>query len=253
MAVSMVSSSIASLGAYDSQAGQASSADAQNSNPLTTLQQKQAAVQAQFSSLGRVTSSLADLQVKAQVLKNFSQSPTLNDYKGVVQAFVQSFNNLNQVASEAAAKKSGASSTDLLASQSVNEVRKAIAGSGDGLTGSLQKIGIVQQQDGTLAINQKTLDQAFQNDQKGLLGTLSSVADRVGKTIDKQLSSSGTIGRKVQDLSAQSNHLENSRSVSQAELDRHQSVQQGLATQLANVGGYGARNAVTTYFKVASL
>jgi flagellar capping protein FliD len=250
MAISGISNSIASVGAYESQA---QSADAQNSSPLTTLQQKQSAVQAQLSSIGRVTSSLADLQAKAQALKDFSKSPTVNDYKGVVQAFVQSFNNLSKIADEAAAQKQNASNADLRVSQAVNEVRNAISGVGDTTTGSVRKLGIERQKDGTFAMNQKTLDQAFKMDQTGFLNTLSDAADRVGKTIDKQLSSSGIIGRKVQDLSVRGNELENSRSVSQTQLDRQKTFQQRLATQLANVGGYGARNAVTTYFNVASL
>ena len=245
MAVSSISSSIVSAGAYEGQASQVLPADAQNSNPLTALQQKQAAVQAQFSSLGRGISSLADLQAKAQALKNFSASPTLNDYKGVVQAFIQSFNNLSKLTDEAATKKQSPSSTDLLVSQSVNDVRKAISGPSDSSTSSLQALGIVQQQGGTFAINQNMLDQGFSNDQKGALGTLSDVADRVGKMIDKQLSSSGIIGGKLQNLSVQGGSLD----AVQAQLGH----QQGVATTLSNASGYGARNAVTTYFDVASL
>ena len=124
-------------------------------------------------------------------------------------------------------------------------MRKAISGPSDSSTSSLQALGIVQQQGGTFAINQNMLDQGFSNDQKGALGTLSDVADRVGKMIDKQLSSSGIIGGKLQNLSVQGGSLD----AVQAQLGH----QQGVATTLSNASGYGARNAVTTYFDVASL
>lgn len=249
MAVSGISQAFAAVGAFDSQA---QAGDAQN-NPLATLQRKEAAVQTQLSAFGRVKSSLADLQAKAQALKSFSKPPTLEDLKTVVQGFVQSFHNLSKTVNEVSSQKQSALNGDVRPGQALNEIRKAAAGANDASIGALQKLGIDRQKDGTFSINQKTLDKSFQADRAGMLTTLSDVADRVGKAIDKQLSSNGFIGKKVQDLSARVNDLENTRSATPERLDNQKNFQQRLAAQLANAGGYVARNAVATYFNVASL
>ncbi len=249
MAVSGISQAVAAGGAY---VGQASSGDAQH-NPFATLQGGGAAAQTQLSGPGRVKYSLADLQAKAQALLNFNNPPTLGDFKTLVQGFVQAFNSLNKTVSEVSSQKQGALYGDAHPVQSLNEIRKAAAGTNDSSLGALQKLGIDRQKDGTFSINQKTLDQSFQADGTGALDTISEVADRVGKVIDKQLSGNGSIGKKEQDLSARPSNQENNRNSSQERLDTQKNYQQRLAAQLANAGGFVARNAVATYFNVASL
>ena len=249
MAISGISQSLAAVGAFDSQA---QSSDA-NNNPLTTFVTRQAAAQTQLSGFGRVKSSLADLQAKAQALKNFSKPPTFEDLKGVVQGFVQSFNALNKTVNEVSSQSQNSLNGDARPGQALSDVRKAAGGINDGSAGALQKLGIDSLKDGTLSISQGALLKSFQSDRAGTLTTLSNVADRVGKAIDKQLSSSGFIGQKTQDLSARANEPASNRNPIQDRLDIQKSYQQRLAAQLANAGGYVARNAVATYFSVASL
>lgn len=247
MAVSGVSQALSAVGAYDSQA---QAGDAQKKPPTTFFPQQGAAVQPQLSTLGRVQSSLADLQAKAQALKNFSNPPTFEDFKTLVQGFVQSVSNLNKMVNEV---KQSALNGESRLGQALKEIQKAATGTSNTSTGALQKFGIDRQKDGTFSINQKTLEKSFQADRSAMLNTFSGVADRVGKAIDKQLSSSGFIGQKAQDLSARRNEVENSRLTIQDRLDTQKVGQQRLAAQLSNAGGYAARNAVTTYFNVASL
>lgn len=215
MAVSGLSQAYAAVGAYNSQA---QAGDAQG-NLLATLQPKESVAQTQFSAFGHV----------------------------------QSFNNLNKVVNDVSSQKLSALNWDLRPGQALNEIRQAVAGASDTSIGPLQKLGIERQKDGTLSIDQKTLEQSVRTDQTGASTTLVAVADRVGKAIDIQLSSSGAVAKKAQDLSAQVKDLENTRNAAQARLDNQNIAQQHLTAQLASVGGYAARNAVTTYFNVATL
>ena len=247
MAVSSISRSIAALNAYDSQ-GQ--SGDAQN--PPASLLRSDSAAQTRLSVFGRVQSSLADLQARAQALKNFSKPPTLDDFKTAAQGFVQSFNALSKTVNETSSLRQGLLN-DLRPGQALSEVRKALAGMGESPISALQKQGVERLKDDTLAIGQKTLDKAFQADRQGVLNTFAEVADRVGKAIDQQLSSNGIVAKKVQGLGARANEPEAARDAASARLENQKSFQQHLATQLAQAGGYVARNAVATYFSVASM
>lgn len=251
MDISGVSQSLSAISASGSQAR---AGDAQN-NPLATLQNKEAAAQSQLSVFGKVRLTLDDLRSSAQALKNFSKPPTLSDFKIAVQGFVQSFNNLQKTVSDASAGISGknALSSDARPGQVLNEVRNAITGPNRDNLPPIQKLGVEPQKDGTFAINQKSLDRTFQNDRAGVLATFSAVSDRVGAVIDKQLSASGAVGKKVQDLSVRVADLENTHNRAQERLDSQKSFQQRLAAQLANAGGYVARNAVTTYLNVATM
>lgn len=248
MAISSVSLTSSVIGAGASQA----QGDGAQQNPLAALQRKTASTNTQLSVFGRVKLTLDDIKAKAQALENLSSPPTLSDFKVAVQGFVQSLNALNKTVNEATAK-SAAIESDSRPAQALNEIRKAVAGSdGEGLS-SLQKIGISSQQDGTFSINRKQLEQSLRDDPGGTLSTLSDVADRVEKAADEQLSGNGSVDNEASGLNGQSSEQEETRSDAQARIDSRKNFQQLLAAQLANAGGYVARNAVTTYFSVAAL
>ena len=184
--------------------------------------------------------TLEDLQAKAQALKNFSNSPNLQDFKTVVNGFVQSFNNLGRVFNEGFFERQNA----------FNEIGKAFSSNDGTSLSALQKLGIERQSDGSFSISQKTLEKNFQDNRQGLVGTLAGVADRVSKAIDKQLSNIGLFGKKMENLSPGASA--STVAPHHGQLDVQKSYQQRLASQLANAGGYVARNAVATYLNVAS-
>ncbi len=221
-------------------------------NPLTTLQHKEDSAIAQLSAFGQVKASIADLQSKAQSLKNFSKPPTFGDLQVVVQGFVQSFNSLNKNISQLGSKQ-GALSADSRPGQALNNIRQAVAGANQSGLSALQKMGISQQANGTFSINQKQLEKSFQDNRPSALSTIFDLANRVTQATDKQLSANGSIGKKVNDLSVRINELENTRNTAQGYLDTQKNSQQFMAAQFPSTGSYAARNAVATYFSVASL
>jgi flagellar capping protein FliD len=214
-------------------------------DPLAALRRIETSTVTQLSSYGQVKSSLADLQDKARALKNLSQPPTLSDFKGVVQAFVQSFNSITQTVNNLTSKK-GALNTENRPSQALNDIRKAVSGPKGNALSSLKELGISQQANGTFALDQKQLEKSFKDNPKDALSTISDLASRVTKSTDKQLSDKGMIGKKVNDLSTRVSLLENARDTVQGYLDTQQSP------AIQPVGGYTARIAVDAYVSVAS-
>jgi len=218
-------------------------------DPLAALRRIETSTVTQLSSYGQVKSSLADLQDKARALKNLSQPPTLLDFKGVVQAFVQSFNSVTQTVSNLTSKK-GALNTENRPSQALNDIRKAAGGPKGNALPSLKELGISQQTDGTFAIDRKQLEKSFKDNPKDALSTVSDLASRITQATDKLLSDKGAIGKKVNDLSARVNELEDAQSTVQGYLDTQQKPKPAPAIQ--PTGGYTARIAVDTYASVAS-
>lgn len=216
-------------------------------NPLSTLQSKENSAIAQLSALGQARASLTDLQSKAQALKNFSKPPTFTDFQLVVQGFVQSFNSFNK---NVGALKQGALNADSLSGQALNSVSMAIAGTNESGFSSLQKMGISQQANGTLSINQNQFEKSFQDNRPSALSTIFDLSNRVTQAIDKQTSANGFIGMKVNDLSVRTNEFGNTRSTAQSYLGTHQ---QFTAVQPPSSGGNATRNAVAAYSSVASL
>lgn len=218
-------------------------------NPLAALQRVAASTVTQLSSYGQVKSSLADLQDKARALKNISQPPTLSEFKGVVQAFVQSFNSINQTVGNLTSKK-GALSGDNPSSKALNDIRKAVAGTDGSALSSLKELGISRQTDGTFAVDKKQFEKAFQDNSKNALSTISDLADRVTQAADKLLSDKSSISKKVNDLGTRASEIENAYSAVQGYLGTQQKSPPSPIVQ--PTGGYTARNAVATYASVAS-
>jgi len=218
-------------------------------DPLAALRRVEASTVTQLSSYGQVKSSLADLQDNARALKNISQPPTLTEFKGVVQAFVQSLNSITQTVSNLTSKK-GALNTENRPNQALNDIRKAVGGTKGNALSSLKELGISQQTDGTFALDRKQLEKSFKDDSKTALSTVSDLADRVTAATDKLLSDKGAIGKKVNDLNTRVSELENARNAVQDYLGIQQEPQKSPAIQ--PTGGYTARIAVDAYVSVAS-
>ncbi len=161
-------------------------------SPSAISQQKGNSVIAHISAFGQFQSTLADLQSKAQSLKNLSNPPTFDDLQLAVQGVVQSLNSLKENASLLASKQS-ALSADSRAGQAVNSARKAVDGSDLNTLSALQKAGISRQADGMFAVNEKELEKSSRDDRSGALSAMFEVADHVAQ-VAKPVQSTNTGG-----------------------------------------------------------
>lgn len=219
-------------------------------NVLTTPQSKEASAVVQLSAFGQVKSSLADLQNAATALKALNRPPNFSDFQAVVQSFVQSYNSLNKSVSDATVKQAALAS-DHRSKQALNEIRKATLGSNQSSVAAMQGLGVVQQANGTLAINQPQLERKFQDNGSSAVATLVDLSNRVSITTNTQLSDNWVIGKAENDLSARVGSFGNPHSAVPSNLETPKPPQQSVPVQSAT--GSAVRNAVTTYAGVAAL
>lgn len=141
-------------------------------NPVSASRSAGEGVVAQFSAFGQFQASLADLQSKAQALKNSSKPPTFQDFQVVVQGFVQSLNSLRENASRLRQAEDG--------------VRKAVDGGDKDTLAALQETGVSQRADGLFSVNDQQLEKRFRDDRSGALSGMLGAAERFVRTADKQ-------------------------------------------------------------------
>lgn len=175
----------------------AASAQADVASSNVALPNNQSGAIASLSSLGRVRSTLAELQDRATALKTLNNPPTFTDFQAVVQSFVQSFNALNKAVNDTTAKQA-AQESDKRAKQALNEVRNATLGSS--AASALQGLGVSQQGNGSLLIDPVQLEKGFQENRSSAVSTLTDLSNRVSLTVGKQLPDSGMLGRAANEL-----------------------------------------------------
>lgn len=141
-------------------------------SPVAASRGVEEGVVARFSVFGQFQASLADLQSKAQSLKDLSKPPTLQDLQVVVQGFVQSLNSLRESASRLGQAEDG--------------VRKAVDGGDEGALTALQEAGVSQRADGLFSVNDRQLEKRFQDDRSGALPGMLGAAGRFVRVADEQ-------------------------------------------------------------------
>lgn len=249
MAISSVSSLVSSgIGASPAQS------ESTQRNPVAQPQRNEVSSTTQLSAFGRTKSSLEDIKASAQAINNLSNPPTFSDLKVAVQGFVQSINALASTVKQAGldASEKSAAVVDTRPSQALNEINKAFSGQGGSSLAALQKLGI-SENEGTFSINQRQLETAFQENRQGSLSALVEVADRVESAADRQLTGAPPVDQQNNATAPAESQSDDARNEAQATAAQRDSFKELLAAQLANAGGYIARNAVITYFSVAAL
>lgn len=148
-------------------------------SPVAASRGVEEGVVARFSVFGQFQASLADLQSKAQSLKDLSKPPTLQDLQVVVQGFVQSLNSLRESASRLGQAEDGVR-------KAVDGVRRAVDGGDEGALAALQEAGVSQRADGLFSVNDQQLEKRFQDDRSGALSGMLGAAGRFVRVADEQ-------------------------------------------------------------------
>lgn len=147
-------------------------ADMDARNPASASRSAGEGVVAQFSVFGQFQASLADLQSRAQALKDSSKPPTFQDLQVVVQGFVQSLNSLRENASRLGQAEDG--------------VRKAVNGDDKDTLAALQEAGVSQRADGLFSVDDRQLEKRFQDDRSDALSGMLVATERFVRAADKQ-------------------------------------------------------------------
>lgn len=255
MAVSSLSgSTTASLVAALSGASQASSASGSASatsaalaRPSARLQQETDSARVKLSAFGQVQSAAAQVQSSSRALQNSARITNADEAKKVAEQFVSAFNT------ERAALQG--------ATQSASRGQAAGALAGDGraqvaatqlqqLTGanasSLQAAGINVQQDGSLAVDAKAIQTAFQQNPQAAVQALGNVGRAAETMAVRQLGATGAVGSAVLSLGNRVQNLEERQSDMQT---RAAQAQQAIDSASRRYGfGVSGTNAYTGIF-----
>lgn len=203
----------------------------------------------ELSTFGRIKSDLAGVQASVGWLGDPKKTATAADIKQGVQSFVNAYNQANRDIATAAAR-----GDTRRASTTTNEGRALVAGSelrqalsrGDSLA-ELRKLGISQNQDGSLSIDTKALDQALQANSDQVRGTVTEIGGRVAAAASRQLAETGSIGGGVEALGQRTARLV----AQQAREEAAAAAAQTAIGQQSNPILYGA-NGLATYQKLLS-
>ena len=155
-----------------------------------------------------------------------STSKDTDAAKSSVEAFVKAYNDLNAEIRKQIDSDAGALASDSTTRQILTSIRDEMTTAVTGLTGSyttLSSIGVSFQKDGTIALDEATLEAAIQDDSKNVTDLFSS-ADGYGTRLDSvvsgMLSLNGTIESRTDAFEQRISSIEDQQVNMEGRLDR---------------------------------
>lgn len=211
--------------------------------------QQVSATNVQLSAFGQIKSSYADIQSAAKSLSAPGKSSMTEDTTKAVQAFANAFNNATNAINTAIqgdGKAAGALANNARAGLAAFDLKRIVT-SGNNAS-DLKKIGISLNQDGTLSVDAKALQNAIQANPATVQDTLARVGAQAVQVSQKELANTGNVGGAVSTLSSRAKSLE-TKAAEQQKLaaDSQSAVQQ----QTANIGNNAA--GIAAYMQMLSL
>ena len=144
-----------------------------------------------LSALGQFKSSLVDLASAGKDVAALSATSTTQSVQGALEKLVARY---NASAAKGNASAAAGSTTDVGASRALRELRSAIMSvTGSATAPSLGKLGIVQRQDGTLAVDAKALEKSMAADAAGVTSALAGI----GKSVQNRANSALSTGSRL--------------------------------------------------------
>lgn len=192
------------------------------------VSQQLGSTQVKLSAFGQIKNAFAQVENAAQGLTKLKSGATANELSSAVGAFVNAYNQANgtvnsETKAKSASSAAGALSSDVRARLAGNDLQRALT-RGD-TASSLAKIGITRSKDGSLAVDNKALQNALQANPEQVRSTLAAIGAQVETTASRELGSGGHVGSSVNALASRA-----------SELTTQQSRQQisAAVTQLSN-------------------
>ncbi len=174
------------------------------------LSQQLESTNVQLSAYGQIKSAFGGAQTAATALSSSATSKTATnaDVEKAAQAFVTAYNQAVQTVGSAtagSAKQAGALASDLRARAAGNDLARSLT-SGSTLAG-LKQAGVTLNQNGTLSLDTKALQQALQANPSQTKSTLAGLGQQVGTAAGRELASTGNVGISVGRLTSRAQSL----------------------------------------------
>lgn len=144
-----------------------------------------------LSALGQFKSSLVDLATAGKEMAALTATSTTQSVQGALEKLVARYN----------ASAAAGSTTDVGATRALRELRAAIMSvTGSATSPSLARIGIVQRQDGTLAVDAKALEKSMATDPAGVTSALAGIGKAVENSANDALSTGSRLSSSMASL-----------------------------------------------------
>lgn len=151
-----------------------------------------------LSALGQFKSSLVDLATAGKEMAALTATSTTQSVHGALEKLVARY---NASAAKGNASAAAGSTTDAGATRALRELRAAIMSvTGSATSPSLARIGIVQRQDGTLAVDAKALEKSMATDPAGVTSALAGIGKAVENSANDALSTGSRLSSSMASL-----------------------------------------------------
>lgn len=151
-----------------------------------------------LSALGQFKSSLVDLATAGKEMAALTATSTTQSVQGALEKLAARY---NASAAKGNASAAAGSTTDVGATRALRELRAAIMSvTGSATSPSLARIGIVQRQDGTLAVDAKALEKSMATDPAGVTSALAGIGKAVENSANDALSTGSRLSSSMASL-----------------------------------------------------
>lgn len=210
--------------------------------PAELLSRETESAKVRLSAFGQVQAATAEVQAAAKNLQDAKQVGTVADARKAAETFVKAFNNERSTLARATeaggnGKAAGALAEDGRARVVASQTERALSDN----TTAFRDAGIRVQQDGSLTVDAKALEAAFNTNPSAVAQALSNVGRAAEATATRQLSNSGSVGAAVNNLSSRVQQLETRQADSQERADQSQRAVEAASRRYGfNASGAGA-------------
>jgi flagellar capping protein FliD len=221
MAVSASGLSASSVSSFSATQGERVSVALRK--PVEALSRQTESTRVRLSAFGQVQSAAAEVQFAARNLQDARQTSTVTDARKAAETFVKAYNNERSTLAQATNAGNSTNAPGVL----VDDGRARIAASQLQRTvtdnaGAFRDAGITVQKNGSLSIDARAFEAAFNTNPSAVTQALGSVGRAAEATAARQLSSTGSLGASVNSLSNRVQELENRQAEVQTRTDQSQ-------------------------------
>lgn len=222
---------------YSAQNDRASSAVRR---PAENLSREVESTRVRLSAFGQIQSAASKVQVAAQNLQDEKQLSSATDAKNAAETFVKTYNNDRAVLAKVTesggnGRSAGSLAEDGRARVAAIQLERTAAEN----SSAFREVGIRVQQDGSLSIDAKALEAAFNTNPSAVTEALGNVGRAAETTTTRQLSNAGGIVTSVSNLTTRVQQLETRQLDVQVRADQSQRAVESASRRY----GFGASGA----------
>lgn len=231
-------SSIAAL--YSAQSDRASSA---LRRPVENLSREVESARVRLSAFGQIQSAASKVQAAARNLQDEKQLGSVADARNAAETFVKAYNNERATLARVTegggnGQAAGSLADDGRARSAASQLERTATEN----SSAFREAGVRVQQDGSLSVDAKALEAAFNTNPSAVTKALGNIGRAAETTATRQLSNTGSVGAAVNNLSSRVEQLETRQADVQTRVDQSQRAVEAASRRygfgLSGAGAY---------------